>query len=908
MYLNCFLLLAASSVNARNMNGVPGQYKIANGLATTKPFNTDYTAEYFEVYSTPIRTLYSEVFWKGLPPIPLPTDVMNRFHNKTMAVVGYEVDQVQVTAGVNGSILEEKSVPITHTYNHHYCAWLVNSKKARLRKTKASENMIRSGQTHGSEHHWVAESLLLDDPNYSNDGNGTPQVQFFSEGNGGEFRMSYHGMFVKRTRYFGAIFLFAYYIFRIAKHGILIVYVVLFSFLYFYVSTSVDKGYPRGYAQLIESPDTFRLVPMMIDTFNRDALGTEFMPGPLPKSSQIPSTAGFSGLLECPCSDRIEKIWNMTYVLQDTIAHTCGTPVQSQQECFESVSHVVQSSDIRLHGDFYDTSLPDGCSLIQQKDGTTDVYWNVWSSDGSYLKNEDYAKKINTKLAMELQHKDVRVKDSFSTEKNDMVAFAAGQVNVTVAVQQPGVDQDDATDAVIIMIVGPPDKWFGVGFGSDTMCNHMQSDECPDGGPYAIVIQGDHVEERQLGYHGPGTAISNTTSTSSSHLKIHRNEIVGDNRTVVLTRSRHGGSFTFDTVNTPTLDIITAQGCGMPFAQHCGHGTSQLNFVATEKPTRICQAGIAGTIQGRKFWEQNRCQGSLAPKDGILNPTCKIETYRGGLYCCNHGQYLLDSDQEIPWKDQYLEYQLKFRFYFEEYEPPVRSQAKHNRPPDTLDIDYGITQPGSHLNLARLYWVTEGNPGEYDILQCNNNTPPSQCVQMISSRIQVKQLLHDCDTHPDGSWCTGSGSTDPEKTEGIQIIYAGPHCHAPSCLSMELYNANTGQLLCRVEPIYGKSEEEIFDEKNYLAMPPCLWGDPAEGLTSPVLLPLDAELLSIKRNNSTLAHTGDMALWQMRGVVVPKRPQSPTEPQGVSVETPLVLVEEPFKSAPTLRRRREEGA
>ena len=81
-----------------------------------------------------------------------------------------------------------------------------------------------------------------------------------------------------------------------------------------------------------ESPDVFRLDPMMIDTFNRDAPGAEFVPGPLPKSSQIPPTAGFSGLLECPCSDRIQRAWNMTYVLQ--VAGPCETPVESQRECF----------------------------------------------------------------------------------------------------------------------------------------------------------------------------------------------------------------------------------------------------------------------------------------------------------------------------------------------------------------------------------------------------------------------------------------------------------------------------------------------------------------------------------------------------------------------------------------------
>ena len=65
---------------------------------------------------------------------------------------------------------------------------------------------------------------------------------------------------------------------------------------------------------------------------------------------------------------------------------------------------------------------------------------------------------------------------------------------------------------------------------------------------------------------------------------------------------------------------------------------------------------------------------------------------------------------------------------------------------------------------------------------------------------------------------------------------------------MELYNADTGRLLCRVAPIYGESHE-VFDERGFLTLPPCLWGDPADGLEEPFLLPLNTTLLSIKRNS-----------------------------------------------------------
>ena len=53
--------------------------------------------------------------------------------------------------------------------------------------------------------------------------------------------------------------------------------------------------------------------------------------------------------------------------------------------------------------------------------------------------------------------------------------------------------------------------------------------------------------------------------------------------------------------------------------------------------------------------------------------------------------------------------------------------------------------------------------------------------------------------------------------------------------SMELYNADTGKLLCAHYPDYGKTNQvtqiyevvfifQVFDELGYLAIPPCIWG------------------------------------------------------------------------------------
>merc|ERR1711871_357467 len=88
-------------------NGTPGlfpkQYKDYPG-----------GVEYYDVYSPPITTLYSQVWWKPLAPAPLPDDLVKKYAGKAMAIVGWEIDQVQRTP--TGDI----SVPISASYNHHY--------------------------------------------------------------------------------------------------------------------------------------------------------------------------------------------------------------------------------------------------------------------------------------------------------------------------------------------------------------------------------------------------------------------------------------------------------------------------------------------------------------------------------------------------------------------------------------------------------------------------------------------------------------------------------------------------------------------------------------------------------------------------------------------------------------------
>ena len=66
-------------------------------------------------------------------------------------------------------------------------------------------------------------------------------------------------------------------------------------------------------------------------------------------------------------------------------------------------------------------------------------------------------------------------------------------------------------------------------------------------------------------------------------------------------------------------------------------------------------------------------------------------------------------------------------------------------------------------------------------------------------------MVNECDLRKGGE-CAGNATG----FDGVHLIYAGGHCHAPSCVSMELFNADTGKLLCRHDPVYGESDEVYY--------------------------------------------------------------------------------------------------
>ena len=81
----------------------------------------------------------------------------------------------------------DKSVPITWAYNHHFEAYLTGSYSAMTQLDEDSAGAYPFGHhNHGAPAFWLAlPDENVDDPRPLSV---VPASQFFSEGNGGEFR------------------------------------------------------------------------------------------------------------------------------------------------------------------------------------------------------------------------------------------------------------------------------------------------------------------------------------------------------------------------------------------------------------------------------------------------------------------------------------------------------------------------------------------------------------------------------------------------------------------------------------------------------------------------------------------------------------------------------------------------
>ena len=170
--------------------------------------------------------------------------------------------------------------------------------------------------------------------------------QFFSSANGGEYRKTYH-------------------------------------------------GFAPGYALVVDSPTSFQVTPMQIDSWNREKMDiskdgpkpVKFVPGPLPRASLAPKDAAHSGLLECPMTTRLTKVVdNSEYISRgEGNCIDVGDSIVTYQECYQAAAMTLSSNTTRkysfVNASGHDAHKPSGCTAtITGSSSLMKVYFNEEST------------------------------------------------------------------------------------------------------------------------------------------------------------------------------------------------------------------------------------------------------------------------------------------------------------------------------------------------------------------------------------------------------------------------------------------------------------------------------------------------------------------------------------------------
>ena len=151
-------------------------------------------------------------------------------------------------------------------------------------------------------------------------------------------------------------------------------------------------------------------------------------------------------------------------------------------------------------------------------------------------------------------------------------------------------------------------------------------------------------------------------------------------------------------------------------------------------------------------------------------------------------------------------------------------------------------------------------------------TPKAACTHVLRTEFSGREMVagRGNPTHSsacmstDANACGNVSRIAAEYGGWFQLAYAAFHCHAPGCILGELWNRDTGTLICRNTALYGEGDEVLNERAYVVGIPPCVWGSVVEGLLPPPRIHLDTNLTGIKHCNSTNAHWGVMGMWQGR--------------------------------------------
>ena len=186
---------------------------------------------------------------------------------------------------------------------------------------------------------------------------------------------------------------------------------------------------------------------MFIDTWNRDEMnisgGSKFVAGPLPRHSLAPAGAAYSGLLECPLTDRIQKLlpggnqgFNSTFskeVFQcsrknSSRPNRCAHAVATAGACFRAAQAAVGNVSLAV-GQGASDSMAAGCTIAYGGAGEAPAGARAF----------------------------------FNTAATSVCCGAGVEALEGSTQSLVGVGMHLRNDTTTITLVGPAGVWFGVG-------------------------------------------------------------------------------------------------------------------------------------------------------------------------------------------------------------------------------------------------------------------------------------------------------------------------------------------------------------------------------------------------------------------------------------------------------------
>lgn len=260
------------------------------------------------------------------------------------------------------------------------------------------------------------------------------------------------------------------------------------------------------------------------------------------------------------------------------------------------------------------------------------------------------------------------------------------------------------------------------------------------------------------------------------------------------------------------------------------HGASDVGHQRFECPcTKARQFNFEdGTIDGVKPLPFG-CSQELIDQG---NPSCSLETYQGGYRCCENGVFLTDDIPGPLAMSHPLQMKITVTYYEDLQSPQIVTHT------NCCDASGNSTAKG---NI------------EYDVPQCPAGTPPELCEHIVTSvqPLDLSLRHHGHSSHPDRL---------------LDLVHAWGHQHI-GAIGMELWNEQTGQLLCKTQPRYGNGTQ-VGNEAGFLVgIPPCVWGPPP--LPAPPRLRARDLIRTVARYNSSVPRHGVMSLWLMEAAPVP---------------------------------------